>query len=395
MATLYLDCFSGISGDMFLGALVHHGLSLADLRGLLAGFPLPLPDIEAETVSDGGIGAVRLHVAQGEPTRRTWKDIREMLQRARLEAGCRQRAMKVFSLLAAAEARVHGCGEDEVHFHEVGGLDAIVDIVGVVGGLHLLGIDSVYSSPLPLGRGWVRAAHGMLPLPAPAVVELLAGVPVVAGIDNMELVTPTGAALVVGLAAGFGPIPAMRLSGSGYGAGSRRRPDGNPNLLRILIGETEPRGESREIEVIETNIDDLAPEICAHAAERLLAAGALDVSWSPLTMKKGRPALLLRVLADPARGEVLRRLILAETTAIGLRYRREQRMTLGRRQRVLATPWGDVEVKEVETPGGLELRPEYESCRQLALAAGVPLRRVYDAVTRAAAGDSGEKGKCG
>lgn len=377
---VYADCFSGISGDMFLAALLDLGLPEQVLRDKLAKLDLGA-DIVVTTNNSPGFRATRVSVAagSGQPPR-SWPEIKQFLEESHLETGVKSRAVRVFSALASAEARVHGCSPEAVHFHELGAVDTIVDIVGVAVGLEHLGIDRLVASPLPMPHGWVTCQHGPLPLPAPAVCELLAGVPVY-GVDlDQELVTPTGAALLVGLASGFGRLPPMAVAKTGYGAGSIKRPDGKPNLLRLILGHQRSVAEAQQVEVIESHLDDLNPELLPFLLERLFAAGCLDASLVPIQMKKGRPGFLLRVIADPAAAWEMKQLILAETTATGLRFRTEQRLTLPRQTGTVPTPWGPVRSKLAETPAGPVLYPEYEDCRRLALERQVPLKEVYRAV---------------
>ncbi|OQX13267.1 MAG: TIGR00299 family protein [Desulfobulbaceae bacterium A2] len=381
----YCDCFSGISGDMLLGALLDAGLAEGRLRELLGALPLEGWSLEVELVNVQGLQAHRVRVQQSHGAHhhhRHLRDIQALLETAPLAEGVRQGALAVFRRLAAAESTVHGCAPEDVHFHEVGAVDAIVDVVGAVAGLAELGVTELWSSALPLSRGWVECAHGWLPLPAPAVCALLHDVPVQGLELEQELVTPTGAAILRGLDCRFGPLPRLRLEAVGYGAGSSERRDGRPNLLRLLLGSPVEAAEAAEVEVIETQLDDMLPELWPHVAERLLAHGALDVALCPLLMKKGRPGFLVRVVCDPAHGQELKRLLLSETSAIGLRYRRESRWTLPRRAETVSTPWGPVLVKRIDGPAGPVLTPEYEDCRRLALTAGVPLRSVYAAVAR-------------
>ncbi len=379
----YLDCFSGIAGDMLLGALVAAGLPEAILHRSVEELGLAGCRVRVSHETISGLAAVRVTVqADGEQPHRHLRRIEEILDQSRLPGPVRQRAAAIFRRLAMAEAAVHGTGVDEVHFHETGALDALVDVVGAVAGLRHLGIERLVCSPLPMPRGYVRCAHGELPLPAPAVCELLAGVPVQGEDLDQELVTPTGAAIVRELAAQFGPLPPMTLDQTGYGAGSTQRRDRRPNLLRLMIGTGFPAAESQEVEVMETHLDDWNPETWPHVAERLMAAGALDVSLAPIQMKKGRPGFLLRVISDPAHSIALREIVFTETSAIGLRFHRMQRMTLPRREVLVDTPWGEVRAKEIRTPAGTVLTPEYEACRRLAEERGVPLATVYREISR-------------
>ncbi len=379
----YLDCFSGISGDMLLGALLAAGLPEAVLHRCLADLGTDGCRIRVSHETISGLAAVQVTVeTDRKQPHRHLRQIEEILAQSRLPEPVRRRAGAVFRRLAEAEATVHGTGVEEVHFHETGAMDALVDVVGAVTGLCHLGIDHLACSPLPMPRGHVRCAHGELPLPAPAVCELLAGVPVQGDELAQELVTPTGAAIVRELAAEFGPLPPMVLERTGYGAGRMQRSDLRPNLLRLMIGTGFPAAESQEVEVMETHLDDWNPEVWPHVAERLMAAGALDVSLVPMQMKKGRPGFLLRVISDPAHTIGLREIVFTETSAIGLRFHRMQRMTLPRREVRVETPWGSVRAKRIDTPAGPVVTPEYEDCRQLARQHGIPLARIYRQVCR-------------
>lgn len=391
----YLDCFSGVSGDMLLAALLDAGASWEWINETLAGLHLGC-EVKLVKKTVAGIAASAVTVQAPEETgNRNLADILALLDASLLSNTARQKASAVFTLLAEAEAAVHGCAVEEIHFHEVGAVDAIADVVCVAAALEFLKVECLYCSPLPLGRGWVKSSHGMLPLPAPAVGALLTGVPVSGEEIEAELVTPTGAALVKSLAAGFGAMPSCRIEKIGYGAGRLIRSDGRPNLLRVVIGLREEVEEAQEIEVIATNIDDWHGEGMGYLAERLLAAGALDVTVTPVQMKKGRPGFEVKILARPETALVLKQLLLAESPAIGLRFHRERRLTLPRSFGKVLTRWGEVEVKRVVTPNGARLRPEFESCRSIAKQKGIALQDVYDAVCRASLADfiDEEKGK--
>lgn len=381
MNIAYLDCFSGVSGDMLLGALVGAGLPEDTLTALPTKLGLSGCRVEINQKVVNGLAAVKVdvHVEERQPHRHL-ADIEKILRAAELPAPARDNALAVFHKLAEAEARVHGCSVEKIHFHEVGGVDAIVDVVGAALGFHTLGIDKIVCSPLPMPRGWVNCAHGQLPLPAPAVCEILDDVPVYGDEAEQELVTPTGAALCRSLANDFGQMPAMRMQRVGYGAGSVERRDKRPNLLRLMIGQALIVEEAQRVEVIETHLDDWSPETWPHVAQRLMAAGALDVSLQPMHMKKGRPGFCLRVICDPAGSTDLREAIFNETTAIGLRYREEHRITLEREAVTVQTPFGEVRGKKIITPAGVMVTPEYEDCRRVALEQGVPLKDVYAAV---------------
>lgn len=390
----YADCFSGVSGDMFLGALIDAGLGLDYLQAELQKLNLENFTLRSFKKQEHAISATRVEI---EPVKsdkiRAWRDIRKLIGQSRLTEIIKEKSIQVFTCLAEAEAKIHNCPLEEVHFHEVGGLDTVIDIVGSVIGLDHLGIDHLVTSPLPMPRGWVHCSHGMLPLPPPAVCEILKDVPVYGTEIDQEMVTPTGAALVKTLSSNFGDFPTMRIMQTGYGAGSRTLPGDIPNLLRLVIGQARTVSESQEVEIIETNLDDWSPESYPHLCEQLFFSGALDVTLVPIHMKKGRPGFLLQVITDPARSLQIKNCILTETTAIGLRFRREKRLTLPRQTGTVQTTWGPVQVKQVETPAGPVLYPEYEACRKLAVEHRVPLKDVYAAVNRCKPGEfiQGEK----
>ena len=383
MNIAYLDCFSGISGDMLLGALVAAGLPEATLHAVVDDLGLNGCRLEICQTSEFSLQATRVRVLMDSPQPpRHLTEIESILNASRLAQPIREKSLAVFHCLAEAEAEVHGCAISEVHFHEVGAVDALIDIVGAVRGLHLLAIDKLRCSPLPMPRGWTAWAHGQLPLPAPAVCALLRGVPVYGEEIDQELVTPTGAALVRTLAEDFGPMPPMLLARTGFGAGSKVRRDGRPNLLRLHLGKTFAPAEPQQVEVIETALDDWSPETWPYVAEQLLQAGALDVLLLPVQMKKGRPGFLVRVISAPATSEAVKTILLSETSAIGLRFHREQRRTLPREAVTLQTRWGAVQGKKISAPTGMVITPEYEECRRLALEHGVPIRQIYEEISR-------------
>ena len=376
MKIAYTDCFSGISGDMFLAALLDAGLDEQILRRELGKLAIGPFDLSITTTRDSGIKATKVEIsAKADQQFRNLAAILEILQTSTLAPVIIDKASAVFQNLAQAEAKVHGLPIDKIHFHEIGAIDTILDVVGVVVGLHALGIERLISSPLPWGHGFVECAHGRLPLPAPAVCELLTGVPVYAVDLGQELVTPTGAALLTSLAQGFGPLPDMTIDVTGYGAGSHVLTNQQPNLLRLIIGREAQK--SQTVEIIETHLDDWNSEGFPYLCDLLLKQGALDVSLTSMLMKKGRPGQQLRVICHPAHGLQLKQTILAETTAIGLRFRTESRLTLEREQVMMETPWGKVVAKKVQTPAGPVIYPEYEACRQIAESAQVPLQQVY------------------
>jgi hypothetical protein len=393
MNIAYFDCFAGISGDMTLGALIGAGADPEKLVRALAGLEVAGYRIEVGQKLTGPITAtdVTVHLDHhGHHHHRGLTDILALIEAASLSARVKRTAAGIFRRLAVAEAKVHGSTPEEVHFHEVGAVDAIVDIVGAAIGLELLGWPKVIASPLPTFHGYARGSHGTFPLPAPATAELLKGVPWrQLGIEG-ELVTPTGAAILTEIAAGFGPLPAMTIERIGYGAG--KCDFGIPNALRILVGpeaEPCPAPSPEGVTVIETNIDDMNPQFYQTALERLFAAGALDVFLTPVQMKKNRPGTLLSVVCEPERAEALAAIVLEETPTFGVRMSRWERRCLARRWEEVATPYGPVRIKIGERQGRvLTAAPEYEDCKKAAAGHGVPIRTVYEsarAACRAAA----------
>ena len=380
----YLDCFSGIAGDMLLGALVDAGLDLGTLQDTLAKLHLEGVSIRAEAVKRGGLAATRVHVETArDHSHRSLSTIERMIEGSDLDEEVRQASLRTFRRLGEVEALAHGIPVERVHFHEVGALDSIADIVGSCAGLHAMGVAQVWCSPINLGSGTVQAAHGTLPVPAPATARLVEGVPTYAEGPRVELTTPTGAALAVTLSESFGPPPPMRTAASGYGAGSAEFP-GRANLLRVLIGEAEEADSPPEqIWVLEANIDDMTPEMAGYALERLLEAGALDVTLTPVQMKKNRPGFAMTVLAAPQDRAALAEMMFAETSTMGIRETPARRRALRRSWREVRTPYGKVRVKAAESAGRTAtFAPEYEDCRRLARQHGVPFRRVWDEANR-------------
>jgi len=377
MRICYLDAFSGLSGDMTVGALIDAG---ADAYRLLEALCSLKTDAEfsVEKTRRRGIAASKFHVTVGEQkAHRHLSHILKMIDSAELPARAADRARSIFERLGAAEAKVHGVPVEKVHFHEVGAVDSIADIVGAAMGLELLGVDELYCSAVNVGSGTVNTEHGVMPVPTPATAELLTGQPVYARGPAFELTTPTGAAIAATLAAGFGPMPPMKILRSGYGAGDNDFPE-QANVLRAVIGEASGAAESTTVAVIEANVDDTTPEVLGYAMERLLAAGALDVSIQPVVMKKNRAGHLLRIIATPETQEALAALVFAETTTLGLRIHAVERRVKSRRFEEVATSFGAVRVKISEDGS---FAPEYEDCRRLALESGAPLQRVMEAAT--------------
>lgn len=386
MSTLYLDTFSGISGDMVLGLLVDLGVSLDAIEKELRILPVSGWRFEPSREKRTGIEGSRVKVlCEEQAHHRSWADIDRMLADSKLDTEVRELSRRIFRRIGVAEAAVHGVTLEKVHFHEVGALDSIVDIVGAASGLRQLGAGSIRCAPLPLSRGMVETAHGPFPLPAPATAEILRGLPVAASGAGMELVTPTGAAIAAEVAT-FGELPAMTIDRIGYGVGSRHLAD-RPNLLRGILGEITDgiEGDSDRVTVLESHLDDASPEWLGGLLDRLLAEGALDVGYAPLQMKKNRPGVRMTVIAAPERAAHLGRLMLRESSAIGVRWQETRRFKLQREIRRVETPLGPAEVKLVFDGGELlRLTPEYESCRKLAAATSRPLPEVYRIVERAA-----------
>lgn len=387
--TAYFDCYNGISGDMTLGALVDLGLPLNDLLAALATLPVSGYEVKAERISRCGVAATLVRVKTDEQHHhRGLAAIECLIAECGLPDVVKDRSVAVFRRLARAEAAIHSIPVEQVHFHEVGALDAIVDIVGACWGLHALGIGRVIGSPVALGAGTVRTAHGELPVPAPATALLLAGVPTHGGPMSGELATPTGAAILTTFAESFGPQPLMTVVKVGYGAGSRET-TGHTNFLRIMLGETHPGAtlpaERRELRLVQTEIDDMSPEIAGHILDRLFETGCLDAHFAPVQMKKNRPGISIRVLVEPERLDAVITVLLRETSTFGVRVQSCDRYALPRRIEQVATPFGTVEVK-IGYWGGdaIKFSPEYESCRRVARERGVPLGDVYLAASEAA-----------
>jgi pyridinium-3,5-bisthiocarboxylic acid mononucleotide nickel chelatase len=375
----YLDAFSGISGDMLVGALADAGADTAAITAAIASLQAGA-SVSFEKVKRAGIAATKYRVAIEETkTHRHLPHIVKMIEAARLSPRARDNAIAVFRKLGEAEASVHGVPIEKVHFHEVGAADSIADIVGACVAFDLLGVDTIVASPVNVGSGTVRTEHGILPVPAPATARLLSDVPVYARGPAVELTTPTGAAVAVTLAQSFGVLPPMKMLRTGFGAGDHDFKE-HANVLRVILGETTGASEATTISVIEANIDDQTPQVLAFAAERLMDSGALDVTLQPILMKKGRPGTLLRVLCAPAQREALAQLLFAETSTLGLRISTAERRVQARSFTEVETPHGPVRMK---VSAGGAYAPEYEDCRKVALASGTALKNVIAAANSA------------
>ena len=383
MRVIYGDLIGGISGDMFVGALLDLGLELDQLKSELKKLPGLNYRLEVTKKTVYGIRATRFRVVCGkrEPER-PWKEIRDLIRQSALDPEVKEKGLKIFTRLAEAEGKIHGGAPDKVHFHEVGATDSIVDIMAAAIGCQHLKIDSFHFSRIPLGRGVTRSRHGPLPLPGPATLELLKGLPVQWVDLNGETVTPTGAAIIATLGSHFGGAPRMTIEKIGYGAGQKEFPD-RPNLFRLILGADEAPWKQEEMLVMETNIDDMNPEFYDYVLDRLFAAGARDVFLSAIQMKKNRPGTLLSVIAEPSLREKLSGIIFRETSTIGIRYYPVNRMILKRALKKVKTRFGTVKVKIIEEPDGTKrATPEYEDLKRIAETKKIPLKVFYDEVLR-------------
>ncbi len=377
----YFDCFSGVSGNMILGALLDAGLSLEDLQDELSKLNVGEFDIKVNQVKRQGISAIHVKVDTEEThVHRHLYHIMDILEQSSLDQRVKDDTQKVFTRLAEAEATVHNTTIDQIHFHEVGALDAIVDIVGAVAGLRKLGVEKIYVSPFSLGTGFTVCAHGKIPVPAPATVELLKDKPIRYTDIETELVTPTGAAILSTLGDHFGTPPSMSFETIGYGAGTKELPI--PNALRLFVGwseETSGKNNFDTVAVIKANIDDMNPQLYEYLLEKLFEAGALDVYITPVIMKKSRPGLVLSVLTPPELRQQLINIIMKETTTIGVRWQEMRRTKAQREIRTVETQYGQVRIKISWFDGKIiNISPEYEDCKKLAQAQpDIPLKHIY------------------
>lgn len=381
MKTLYFDCFAGASGDMILGAMVAAGVDANALREQLSLLNVEGFKLDFETVNRSGLSATYARVETvHEHKHRHLSHIRKIINDSGVSDAAKDLAVRIFTRLAEAEARVHNEPVEKIHFHEVGALDAIVDVVGAAICFDLLKIDRFVSSPLHVGSGMVEMAHGRFPVPPPAVTELLSGVPFYSGEIKGELLTPTGAAIITTVCKEFGPIPRIRTDRTGYGAGTRQY-DNFPNVLRVLVGETEiDDAASERLWMIETNLDDASPQIIGHVMDRVFELGALDCYFTPVQMKKNRPGVLLSVLCAADQKEAVLKLLFEETTTLGVRSYEVERRALRRSMVQVETQYGPIDVKVAHLNGRVvNEMPEFEQCRQAAISAGVPLKVVEEA----------------
>lgn len=379
MTIAYLDCFSGISGDMFLGALLDAGLPFEGLEKVINSLPLDGYSIGHKKEMKNGLKATRFIVTidENHHAHRDLSDIERIIDKGQIEDKLKERILRIFRSIAEVEGEIHNHPPEKVHFHEVGAVDSIIDIAGAVFGVDYLGIKNFSASHLPVGSGFIKSGHGTIPVPAPATLALLKGIPVYnAGIE-FELVTPTGAALVKEFVNSFEGLPPMVIRNIGYGAGTRDLPD-RPNLLRILIGDHQREGLFDTVVILEANIDDTNPEWLGYIMEKLFKEGALDVTFTPVYMKKNRPGIKVEVMGHPEDKTRLMDLLFRESTTIGMRYRYSQRKTLKREKANIDSPWGKLKAKKITgIDGSTFIQPEYESCKKIAEEHGIPLKKIY------------------
>jgi hypothetical protein len=385
MKIAYFDCFSGASGDMILGSMIDAGLSPHLLRKELRKLQIPTVRLKVKKVLKGGISATQVIVEGRDETRshRNLKELLRIVERSDLEPEVKKKSKEIFQRIASVEAKIHRKPIDRIHFHEIGGLDSIVDIVGSVWGLQQMGTDEIHVSKVNVGAGFVKCEHGVLPVPAPATLSLMKGKPIYSSGVEKELLTPTGAAILTSLGSEFGPMPLMRVEKIGYGAGRDDLP--HPNLLRLIIGTSTATSGKERVVVIETNIDDMNPQFYDYIMEKLLTMGVLDVFFTPIMMKKNRPATLLTVICPSERMLSIIDFLLRETTTLGLRWHEEERALADREILTLKTKYGEIHFKLARWEGkAISLSPEYEDCKRLALKKGVPLKEIFEAANKVA-----------
>ena len=385
MKVAYFDCFSGASGDMILGALIDAGLSPRLLREELKKLRLPSVHLKATRVLKGGLSATQV-VVEGKGEKKSHRTLKEMLRiidRSALEPGIKEKSKEIFQRIASVEGEMHRRPMEDIHFHEIGGLDSVVDIVGAVWGVRQLGIERIYVSRVNVGTGFVKCEHGTLPVPAPAALSLMKGKPIYSSGVEKELLTPTGAVLLSTLGSEFGILPPMKVDRIGYGAGRSDLP--HPNLLRVMIGTFDTAAGMERVMVVETNIDDMNPQFYDYVMERLLALDVMDVFLTPILMKKNRPATLLTVVCSVERLPSVTRFLLKETTTLGMRWRQEERARADREIVTLQTKHGTIRFKLARWEGKrVNLSPEYEDCKKLATRTGIPLKDIFEEAKKVA-----------
>lgn len=385
MTIAYLDCFSGISGDMFLGALLDIGLPFEELKKAISSLPFHGYSIDFKREMKNGLSATKFLVSIDEHhhKHRNFEDIEKIIDKGDLNDNVKQRSIKVFRSIAEVEGHIHNHPPEKVHFHEVGAVDSIIDIVGAVFGVDYLGITTFNASHIPLGTGFIKSGHGTIPLPAPATIALLKDIPVYSSGLEYELVTPTGAALVKEFVNSFEGLPSMIINNIGYGAGTRDLPD-RPNLLRVVTGTDTKENDTDTVAVLEANIDDANPEWLGFIMEKLFAEGALDVIYTPVYMKKNRPGTQIEIIGKPETKDHLMDVLFRESTTLGIRYRYSQRKILKREQVNIESPWGKLDAKKITRPdGSFVIQPEYESCKKIAQKQGIPIKDIYTQVLSA------------
>ena len=386
---LYFDCFSGISGDMILGALVNLGVDIKEIQNCLKSLNLKACKLNSQQVKRNGFIGTKVNVVLNKTSQkshhtRSFNDIKSLIEKSDLPQIVKFNSIAIFRRIGKVEAKVHGTTINRIHFHEVGGIDSIIDIVGGSLAMDLLDADMIVSSPINTGEGIVKCGHGILPVPAPATLELLKGIPCYSRGVEKELTTPTGAAFIGHFAEKFGSLPSMDMLSTGYGAGTHEIKN-IPNFLRVVLGKSEESSYHRSMKVIETNIDDMNPEFYDYVIDQLFKVGAVDVFFAPINMKKNRPGILLSVITSIEYFDSVVRVLLEETSTLGVRYYDIDRVILPRKQTTIMTPFGKVRVKI----GGLDkstqtISPEYEDCRKIALKKEIPVKRVYDEALKVA-----------
>ena len=385
MRIAYFDCFSGASGDMILGSMIDAGLSSRRLGEELKKLHLPGIHLRAKKVLKNGIAATRVIVEGRDETRshRNLKELLRIVDRSRLGSEVKNKSKEIFQRIASVEAKIHRKPAEEIHFHELGGLDSVVDIVGSVWGLGQIGVDEIHVSKVNVGTGFVKSEHGILPVPAPATLALMKGKPIYSSGVERELLTPTGAAILTSLGSRFGQMPSMKTERIGYGAGRDDLP--HPNLLRLVIGTSATISGKEKVTVIETNIDDMNPQFYDYVVEKLLAMGVLDVFMTPILMKKNRPATLLTIISPVEKLPTVVDFLFKETTTLGLRWREEERDRTDREILSLRTRYGKIRFKLARWEGKIvNLSPEYDDCKRLALRKKVPLKEIFEEARREA-----------
>jgi uncharacterized protein (TIGR00299 family) protein len=380
MKILFYDCFSGISGDMNLGAMIDLGIEKSFLTGELEKLNLKGWELHAEKDQRHGISGTRVNIKQTlhEHVHRHFSDIEKIIHESSLDQKTKELSMKIFMKVAIAEATVHGIPVEEVHFHEVGAIDSIIDIVGAAICFNSLNPDAVFVSPLELGSGFVKCDHGTLPVPAPATAEIIKGIPSKTGGVGFEATTPTGAAIIAAIGTHFNTGSPFRIEKTGYGVGHKENPL-VPNLLRVFLGEAEELNTGHDALLIECNIDDMNPEFFEHISERLFLAGASDVYLSGIIMKKGRPGNILNVICQPGLGGIVKEIIFTESTSVGIRTFPFRKDALSRKFELIKTPYGDITVKRsYYNEKEVSCKPEFEECRKIAVEKGIPLKEIYN-----------------